>query len=238
MGNRPSRIFGSTTPRASSPRGVARPCAQEWWHPRGRLDLRDLSGGVVFHVLERLRGTFRRRHDEHWYSFLRSSSVVIWGGSRHGCSLRDAKRAEGVIELERARVRWLLSVDSADLPFVPVPGGIDPHRVARAITDRTKAVIAVDLFGQMAVYEALEQVVAGRDITIIQDAAQSFGAERHGRRIGKGARISSTSFFPAKPLGCYSDGGALLTDDPEVAHRMRAIRTHGDVQRHSTNSSG
>lgn len=134
--------------------------------------------------------------------------------------------------ISSAEVIGLVGATPVFVDIEPDTFNIDPGRVTDAITDRTKALIVVDLFGQMADYEALEHAVAGREITIIQDAAQSFGAERHGRRIGSSARVSSTSFFPAKPLGCYGDGGALLTDDQKLALRMRAIRTHGGVQRH------
>lgn len=109
---------------------------------------------------------------------------------------------------------------------------IDIRALERAITPRTRAIIAVSLFGQMPDYARINQLVAGLGITVIEDAAQSFGATQHGKRSCSVTRVSSTSFFPAKPLGCFGDGGALFTADDELAGKMRAIRTHGGVQRH------
>lgn len=106
---------------------------------------------------------------------------------------------------------------------------MDPARLAAAITPRTRAIIPVSLFGQMADCEAI-QAIAGC-IPVIEDGAQSFGSTRHGRRSCGVTAIGSTSFFPSKPLGCYGDGGALFTADPVLAARMRAIRAHGGERR-------
>ncbi len=109
---------------------------------------------------------------------------------------------------------------------------IDVERVGSAITSRTKAIIPVSLFGQMPDLERLNAIAEAAGITVIEDAAQSFGATRHGRRSCGLATIGSTSFFPAKPLGCYGDGGALFCTDDALAEKMRAIRTHGGIRRH------
>lgn len=104
---------------------------------------------------------------------------------------------------------------------------LDPNLAARAVGPRTKAIIAVNLFGQMADYERILGAARERGAAVIEDAAQSFGASRNGRASGGVTGIGSTSFFPAKTLGCFGDGGALFVDDDELAGRMRAIRTHG-----------
>ena len=104
---------------------------------------------------------------------------------------------------------------------------LDPDRLADAVTDRTRAVIAVDLFGQMADYERIRAVADAHDLTVIEDGAQSFGAMRNGTPSCGAAPIGSTSFFPSKTLGCYGDGGALFTSDDAVAERLTAIRVHG-----------
>jgi UDP-2-acetamido-2-deoxy-ribo-hexuluronate aminotransferase len=109
---------------------------------------------------------------------------------------------------------------------------IDVGALEQAITPRTRAIIAVSLFGQMPDYARINQLASGRGITVIEDAAQSFGATQRGKRSCGVTRVSSTSFFPAKPLGCFGDGGAVFTDDNELADKMRAIRTHGGVKRH------
>jgi dTDP-4-amino-4,6-dideoxygalactose transaminase len=88
-------------------------------------------------------------------------------------------------------------------------------------------VIAVDLFGQPADYDALERVCAAQGLWLLADAAQSFGAAYRGRKVGTFGCATTTSFYPAKPLGCYGDGGAIFTDDPELAATLRSLRVHG-----------
>lgn len=108
---------------------------------------------------------------------------------------------------------------------------IQPKQVLAAVTEKTKAIIAVDLFGQMADYEAIEAIAREHGLYVIQDAAQSFGAEHNGCRSCSFGDIACTSFFPAKPFGCYGDGGALFTSDPQFAPKIRAIVNHGGVRR-------
>ena len=90
-----------------------------------------------------------------------------------------------------------------------------------------RAVIAADLFGQAADYDALASIAARWEMLLIDDAAQSFGGTSGGRPVGALAPVTTTSFYPAKPLGCYGDGGALFTDDAARAARWRSIRQHG-----------
>lgn len=90
-----------------------------------------------------------------------------------------------------------------------------------------KAVIPVDLFGQPANHAAIAAVAAKEDLFVLDDAAQAFGATYGNVRLGAAAPVTATSFFPSKPLGCYGDGGAVLTDDEELAHVMRSLRMHG-----------
>jgi dTDP-4-amino-4,6-dideoxygalactose transaminase len=110
---------------------------------------------------------------------------------------------------------------------------MDPASLERGIATakqlglRPACVISVDLFGQPADYDAIEPVVSKHKLWLLDDAAQSFGASYKGKKIGKFGLATSTSFFPAKPLGCYGDGGATFTDDPDLANLMRSIRNHG-----------
>jgi dTDP-4-amino-4,6-dideoxygalactose transaminase len=110
---------------------------------------------------------------------------------------------------------------------------IDTNSLARAIASaeklglKPKAVMAVDLFGLPADYAAINAVAGPKDIYVIADAAQSFGATSGNRRAGALAPVTTTSFFPAKPLGCYGDGGAIFTDDDELAKLIISLRTHG-----------
>lgn len=110
---------------------------------------------------------------------------------------------------------------------------LDAERVAAAITSQTRAIIPVSLYGQTCDMDALNALAAQHpDITVIEDAAQSFGAEYRGRKSCALSRIGVTSFFPSKPLGCYGDGGAIFTDDPALAQVMREIRVHGQSARY------
>lgn len=109
---------------------------------------------------------------------------------------------------------------------------MDADLLEAAITEHTKAIMPVSLFGQMPDMESINDIAAKYDIPVIEDAAQSFGATRNSKRSCGASLIGSTSFFPAKPLGCFGDGGALFTDDDELAETMKAIRSHGGVKRH------
>jgi dTDP-4-amino-4,6-dideoxygalactose transaminase len=98
---------------------------------------------------------------------------------------------------------------------------------ARRAGLKPKAVMTVDLFGLPAAYDAIAEVAAAHGLIVIADAAQSFGAIYHERRVGTLAPVTTTSFFPSKPLSCYGDGGAVFTDDDELAAVMRSLRIHG-----------
>ena len=100
-------------------------------------------------------------------------------------------------------------------------------RTARDLGLTPRAVIPVDLFGQPVDYTAISVVANDAGLLTIADAAQSFGARQGNRRVGKLATATATSFFPSKPLGCFGDGGALFTDDKDLAARLRSARMHG-----------
>ena len=106
---------------------------------------------------------------------------------------------------------------------------IDPDAVAAAITSRTQAIVPVHLFGQVAPVEQLEALAATHGLPIVEDAAQSQGAERLGRKAGTLGRVSATSFYPGKNLGASGDGGAVMTDDAEAAHFVRLMGGHGSA---------
>lgn len=100
-------------------------------------------------------------------------------------------------------------------------------KTARALGLAPKAVIPVDLFGQPADYDSIDDVAACEGLFVVADAAQSFGARYKGRAVGTLAPLTTTSFFPAKPLGCYGDGGALFTDSSDMAAVLESLRAHG-----------
>ena len=101
-----------------------------------------------------------------------------------------------------------------------------------AITDKTKAIIPVSLYGQCADFDGINAIAAKHNIPVIEDGAQSFGASYKGRKSGNLTTISCTSFFPSKPLGCYGDGGAIFTSDDELAQIIRQVARHGQDRRY------
>ena len=124
-------------------------------------------------------------------------------------------------ELERA-VKAILEKDTAGYPL--------PRRLASNADPaglRPKGIIAVDLFGLPADYDPINAIAKKYDLFVIEDAAQSFGATYKGKRSCSLAELACTSFFPAKPLGCYGDGGAVFTESDEMAERLKSVRVHG-----------
>ena len=134
--------------------------------------------------------------------------------------------------ISSAEVIALVGATPRFVDIDPLTFNLDAAQLEQVVTPSTKAILAVNLFGQMADYPAIDNVAAKYDIPIIEDAAQSFGAMQQGRKSCSATLIGSTSFFPSKTLGCYGDGGALFTNDDHLAAKMRAIRTHGGEQRH------
>lgn len=126
---------------------------------------------------------------------------------------------------------------------------LDPTHLAEVVRDirrssvlRPRSIMPVDLFGLPADYKAIEAVARENDLSILADAAQSFGATVGNRGVGTLAPVTATSFFPAKPLGAYGDGGAIFTEDPDRARLLRSLRAHGagderyDIVRVGTNA--
>jgi dTDP-4-amino-4,6-dideoxygalactose transaminase len=110
---------------------------------------------------------------------------------------------------------------------------MSPESLKRGIATARKAglkpvaIIPVDLFGQPADHDAIAEIARAEGLFVLDDAAQGFGASYKGRKLGTLALATATSFFPAKPLGCFGDGGAIFTDDDELAATLRSIRVHG-----------
>ncbi len=135
--------------------------------------------------------------------------------------------------ISTAEVIALVGARPVFIDIEPATFNMDVDLLAAAITPRTKAILPVSLFGQMPDYGRINEISARHgNIPVIEDGAQSFGATQHGRRSCGVTLVGSTSFFPAKPCGCYGDGGALFTNDDTLADTMRAIRTHGGLKRH------
>jgi len=109
----------------------------------------------------------------------------------------------------------------------PTTFNIDPAAVAARITSKTRAIIPVDLFGQVADLEAINDIAAKHDLKVIEDAAQSIGARRHGKRACSAVFAGCLSFYPTKNLGAFGDAGAICTDDDAFAETCRLLRVHG-----------
>ncbi len=114
----------------------------------------------------------------------------------------------------------------------PKTYNLDIEQLEAAITPRTKAIIPVSLYGQCADFDAINTIAAKYNIPVIEDAAQSFGATYKGRKSCNLSTVACTSFFPSKPLGCYGDGGAIFTNDDELAKVIRQIARHGQDRRY------
>jgi len=132
-----------------------------------------------------------------------------------------------------AEVIVLLGAIPVFVDIEPDSCNIDANLIEAAITPKTKAIIPVSLYGQPADMDEINTIAARHgNIPVIEDAAQSFGAEYKGRKSTHLSTIGCTSFFPSKPLGCYGDGGAIFTDDDQVACACREIRVHGQSKRY------
>ena len=114
----------------------------------------------------------------------------------------------------------------------PATCNIDAGKIEAAVTERTRAVIPVHLYGQPADLDAVFEVARRHDLIVVEDAAQAHGARYKGRRVGALGRAGCFSFYPGKNLGAYGEGGAVVTDDPEVARRVRMLRDHGSERKY------
>ena len=109
---------------------------------------------------------------------------------------------------------------------------IDPNKLEEAITDKTKAIMTVSLYGQVADMKEVQAIADKHNLAVIEDAAQSFGAMYDGKRSCNVSRYACTSFFPAKPLGCFGDGGAVFCQNEEDAKKIEQVRNHGQESRY------
>ena len=109
---------------------------------------------------------------------------------------------------------------------------IDCNKIEEKITNKTKAIMPVSLYGQMSDMDVINTIALKYGIVVIEDGAQSFGATYKGKKSCNVSTIGTTSFFPAKPLGCFGDGGAVFTNDDDLAERMKSMRIHGQTKRY------
>jgi UDP-2-acetamido-2-deoxy-ribo-hexuluronate aminotransferase len=114
----------------------------------------------------------------------------------------------------------------------PITYNIDVKKIEKAITPRTKAIMPVSLYGQVADMDEINAIAKKHNLRVIEDAAQSYGATYKGKKSCNVSEVAGTSFFPAKPLGCYGDGGAIFTSDEALYKVMKEIREHGSETRY------
>ena len=126
----------------------------------------------------------------------------------------------------------LLGAKPVFVDIDPKTYNISPNLIEQAITDKTKAIMPVSLYGQCAEFNKINQIAKKHKLPVIEDGAQSFGATYKGKRSCSLSTIACTSFFPSKPLGAYGDAGACFTDDDEIAKAIREIRVHGQDRRY------
>jgi UDP-2-acetamido-2-deoxy-ribo-hexuluronate aminotransferase len=136
-----------------------------------------------------------------------------------------------------AEVIALLQLTPVLVDVLPDTFNIDPAAIERAITPKTKAIVPVHLFGQTADMDAIMDIAEKHNLYVIEDNAQAIGADHYGkdghsRKAGTIGHIGCTSFFPSKNLGCYGDGGAIFTNDDELAAQLRVVVNHGMVVRY------
>jgi UDP-2-acetamido-2-deoxy-ribo-hexuluronate aminotransferase len=138
----------------------------------------------------------------------------------------------GFTYIATAETVALLGAKPVYVDIDPRTYNLDPALLEAAITPATRAIVPVSLYGQCADFDAINAIAAKHGIPVIEDAAQSFGATYKGRKSCNLSTIACASFFPSKPLGCYGDGGAIFTNDDELAKVMRQIARHGQDRRY------
>ncbi|MCJ1555417.1 DegT/DnrJ/EryC1/StrS family aminotransferase [Acinetobacter baumannii] len=138
----------------------------------------------------------------------------------------------GFTYIATAETVALLGAKPVYVDVNPKTYNLDVEKLEAAITPRTKAIIPVSLYGQCADFDAINAIAKKYSIPVIEDAAQSFGATYKGRKSCNLSTVACTSFFPSKPLGCYGDGGAIFTNDDELAKVIRQIARHGQDKRY------
>ena len=180
---------------------------------------------------------------KHGIACASGTDALLMALMAYGIGPGDAVFTTPFTFIATAEVISLLGATPVFVDIDPLTFNIDPKKLEQSVSavkkadqpssgkDRPplspKAVIMVDLFGLLADYDAIQPIAFEHDLFVIEDAAQSFGAEYKGKRSCAFGNISCTSFFPAKPLGCYGDGGMCFTDDDQMAEIMKSVRVHG-----------
>ena len=110
---------------------------------------------------------------------------------------------------------------------------IEPQQIQKVVTDKTRAIVAVDLYGQIAPIEEISEIAENLRLKVVQDSAQSHGAQRNGKMFGSSVDVAATSFYPGKNLGAFGDGGAVVTNNEYIAEKLRLLRNYGSERKYS-----
>jgi dTDP-4-amino-4,6-dideoxygalactose transaminase len=189
-----------------------------------------VMGPEVFELEERLSSYVSMKY---CISCSSGTDALLIPLMANGIGSGDAVITTPFTYIATAEVISLLGAEPIFVDIYEETYNINPDLIEPAILDaekkglNVKAIMPVDLFGLPARYRLIEDIAKKFNLIIIEDAAQGFGGEAKGKKAGSFGKVASTSFFPAKPLGCYGDGGAIFTNDEELAHKMRSIRIHG-----------
>ncbi len=215
------------------------------------FSLRDQTVALKGEMMQRLgevidatgfaNGPAVARFEEQLASYLGISHVVCVNSGTsalHGALIAAGVEAgDDVITVAHTWIStvWAISYVGARPVFVDIDRctcGLDPRLLESAITQRTKAIIPVHLYGHPVDMDPILDIAAGHAIAVIEDCAQSIGARYKGRLTGSMGLVNATSFYPSKNLGAYGEGGAVLTNDAGVAARVRRLRDHSQAARH------
>ena len=169
---------------------------------------------------------------KHCITFANGTDALQIAQMAFGIGPGDEVITPGFTYIATAETVALLGAKPVYVDVCPKTYNLDPTKLEAAITPRTKAIIPVSLYGQCADFDAINAIANKYGIPVIEDAAQSFGATYKGKQSCNLSTVSCTSFFPSKPLGCYGDGGAIFTNDDELAKVLRQIARHGQDRRY------
>ena len=189
-----------------------------------------INGEEVFELEELLANYVNKKH---CISCSSGTDALLIPLMAYGIGPGDAVITTPFTYIATAEVIALLGATPIFVDIYEKTFNIDPDGIKKAIKYAKnqnlvpKAIIPVDLFGLPARYRLIHEIAKKHNLIVIEDFAQAFGSSIGAKKAGSFGNVSATSFYPAKPLGCYGDGGAIFTDDSDLAQKMKSIRVHG-----------
>lgn len=225
-----------------------------------RIPFLDLKAGYL-ELKPEIDEAIARVMDSGWYLLGKEteafeSEFATYTESRHGIGVANGLEGlvlslkalgvgpgdEVVVPSNTYIATWLAVsyVGATPVPVEPIPGiwNMDPDRIESVITPRTKVILPVHLYGQPAELTPILEIARKHGLKVLEDAAQAHGARYQGKRIGAHADLVSWSFYPGKNLGCFGDGGAVTTDNPELADKVRVLRNYGSRVKYQNEVKG